>query len=98
IVHIPSDVIAKYDREWGDGLLGDKMHSMVFDNSKIKKFVPDFSADIPYRKGVREIMNWYDSHPEFQVVNQEFNRNEKLWRKLTGPRSINSVKISSQDV
>jgi nucleoside-diphosphate-sugar epimerase len=74
IVHIPSDVIAKYDRDWGDGLLGDKMHSMVFDNSKIKKIVPNFSADIPYKKGVREVMNWYDSHPTFQTVNQEFDQ------------------------
>jgi len=74
IVHIPSDVIAKYDQDWGDGLLGDKMHSMVFDNSKIKKFVPDFSADIPYQKGVHEVMNWYDNHPNYQTVNQEFNQ------------------------
>ncbi len=37
IVHVPSDVIAAYDAEWGAGLLGDKAHSMVFDNSKIKE-------------------------------------------------------------
>jgi nucleoside-diphosphate-sugar epimerase len=74
IVHIPSDIIAKYDQDWGDGLLGDKMHSMVFDNSKIKKFVPDFSAEIRYQKGVYEVMNWYDNHPDFQTVNQEFSQ------------------------
>src|SRR5687767_300582 len=44
IVHIPSEVIAKYNFEWGCDLLGDKMHSMIFDNSKIKQFVPDFLA------------------------------------------------------
>ena len=36
IVHVPSEVIAAYDEGWGAGLLGDKTHSMVFDNSKIK--------------------------------------------------------------
>ena len=36
IVHIPSDVIARYDPEWGAGMLGDKMHSMIFGNTKIK--------------------------------------------------------------
>ncbi len=74
IVHVPSDVIASYDKDWGDGLLGDKMHSMVFDNSKVKKFVPDFSADIPYHQGVVEIMKWYDSHPDSRTINQEFNQ------------------------
>ena len=45
IVHIPSDVIAAYDEGWGASLLGDKTHSMVFDNSKIKRTVPDFCRD-----------------------------------------------------
>jgi nucleoside-diphosphate-sugar epimerase len=74
IVHIPSEVIAGYDQEWGDGLLGDKMHSMIFDNSKIKKFVPEFSAEIAYKDGVKEIMAWYNNNPDYQTVNQEFNR------------------------
>ena len=47
LVHVPSDVIARYDPEWGAGLLGDKAHSVIFDNSKIKRFVPDFRAVHP---------------------------------------------------
>jgi nucleoside-diphosphate-sugar epimerase len=31
LVHVPSEVIATYDTDWGDGLLGDKAHSMIFD-------------------------------------------------------------------
>jgi nucleoside-diphosphate-sugar epimerase len=74
IVHVPSDVIAAYDSRWGDGLLGDKAHSMIFDNTKIKRFVPDFACTIPLAWGAREIIEWYDGDPERQVVNDEFNR------------------------
>jgi nucleoside-diphosphate-sugar epimerase len=73
IVHIPSDVIAAYDAGWGGGLLGDKTHSMVFDNSKIKRTVPDFAAAIPFARGAEEIMAWYDADPARQVVDEELD-------------------------
>ena len=59
IVHIPSDIIIKYNQVIGDGLLGDKSHSMIFDNSKIKKLVPEFNPQIPFREGAKEIVKWY---------------------------------------
>ncbi|MFN2144493.1 MAG: SDR family oxidoreductase [Anaerolineales bacterium] len=59
IVHLTSETINRYDPEWGAGLLGDKAHSAIFDNSKIKRFVPGFSAEIPFHRGAREIVNWY---------------------------------------
>gem|GEM_PF-4899905 len=46
-VHVASDLIAKHDPERAPGLLGDKMHSMIFDNSKIKRLVPTFLCEIP---------------------------------------------------
>jgi len=67
-VHIPSDVIAKFNPEWGAGLLGDKAHSMIFDNSKIKKIIPNYIATIPFSKGAQEIMEWYDAVPARQVI------------------------------
>ncbi|MFN2222341.1 MAG: NAD-dependent epimerase/dehydratase family protein, partial [Candidatus Promineifilaceae bacterium] len=70
LVHVPSDVIAAFDPEWGASLLGDKAHSMIFDNSKIKRFVPDYAATIPFAHGVREIMAWYDGDPSRQVVDE----------------------------
>ncbi len=70
-VHVPSDLIAAFDQEWGAGLLGDKAHSMIFDNTKIKRLVPDFRATIPFAHGVEEIMAWYDAHPSRQVVDQK---------------------------
>jgi nucleoside-diphosphate-sugar epimerase len=60
LVHIPSELIAAFDPDWGAGLLGDKSHSMIFDNSKIKRIVPDFVATIPFARGAVEIIAWYD--------------------------------------
>jgi len=74
IVHVPSDVIATFDAEIGAGLLGDKAHSVIFDNTKIKRLVPDFVARIPFSQGAREIVAWYDADPARQVVDEGTNR------------------------
>ncbi len=74
IVHIPSDIIARFNPDWGAGLLGDKAHSMIFDNSKIKRIVPDYAATIPFSRGVEEIMAWYDADPARQVVDKALDR------------------------
>jgi nucleoside-diphosphate-sugar epimerase len=74
VVHVPSDLIAAYDPQWGAGLLGDKSVSLVFDNSKIKRIVPDFVASIPFSRGAEEIMAWYDADPARQVVDEAHDR------------------------
>ena len=68
LVHVPSDAIAAADPEWGAGLLGDKSHSMVFDNSKLRSVVPDYRATIPFEQGAREIVAWHDADPARQQV------------------------------
>ncbi len=73
LVHVPSELIAAYDSRWGDGLLGDKAHSMVFDNTKIKRLVPGFQAVIPFSQGVRQVMQWYDADPARQKVDPAFD-------------------------
>ncbi len=79
IVHVPSDAIAAADPEWGSGLIGDKAHSMVFDNSKLRTVVPDFCATIPFEQGAREIVGWYDEDPARQ---QTDDRLDALMDKL----------------
>jgi nucleoside-diphosphate-sugar epimerase len=74
VVHISSDLIAQYIPTWGDGLLGDKTHSMIFDNTKIKRVVPDYKATIPFARGADEIMAWYDADPARQKVDEELNQ------------------------
>jgi nucleoside-diphosphate-sugar epimerase len=71
LIHVPSDLIAAYDREWGASLLGDKAHSMVFDNSKIKRLVPGYQATIPFAQGVKETIEWFDADPARRGVNDQ---------------------------
>jgi nucleoside-diphosphate-sugar epimerase len=68
LVHVPSDAIAAADPEWGASLLGDKAHSMVFDNAKLRGLVPGWRAVIPFERGVREIVEWYLADPARQVT------------------------------
>jgi len=79
LVHVPSRVIAAHDPEWGASLLGDKTHSMIFDNSKVKRLVPGFCAEIPFSVGAREIMAYYDADPARRVVDAKL---EALTDKL----------------
>ena len=61
LVHIASEFIAQVAPETGNGLLGDKAWSVIFDNSKIKTFVPGFQAVIPFRDGIRRTLAWFEA-------------------------------------
>lgn len=74
IVHVPSDLINAFDPGWGDGLLGDKAASMVFDNSLIKRLVPGWSAHIPFSIGAREIIQKHLSEPSLQITDSNTNQ------------------------
>ena len=71
IVHVTSDAIAAAEPSLGPGLLGDKAHSMVFDNSKVKSLVPDFVATTPYAAGAREAVAWHDANPQHAASDPE---------------------------
>jgi nucleoside-diphosphate-sugar epimerase len=73
LIHIPSDLIAMYDPPSLGSLVGDKANSVVFDNSKIKRFVPDYSCDVNWSEGVRRALAWFEAHPEFQTIDHELN-------------------------
>jgi hypothetical protein len=72
-VHVPSDAIAAVDPDWGAALLGDKAHSMVFDNAKVKALVPDYVATVPFAQGAREIVAWYDGDAARRVVDERMD-------------------------
>lgn len=74
IAYIPTNFIKKYDDEWGDGLLGDKAHSVKFDNSKIKKLVSDFNCTIPFNEGAAEIADWYMNNKSVQIVDESLDQ------------------------
>jgi nucleoside-diphosphate-sugar epimerase len=83
IVHIPTDFITRVAPEQAGSLLGDKTWSVVFDNSKIKSFVPGFQATIPLRDGIRRTLAWFaaDGARQFvdEAVNAEMDRILKVY-------------------
>ena len=79
IVHIPSDLIAMYSEQAVGSLIGDKSNSAVFDNTKIKRFVPDFNCEVNWAEGVRRALAWHEADPARQVIDAESN---ELWDKI----------------
>jgi nucleoside-diphosphate-sugar epimerase len=73
LVHIASETIARVMPEIGPGLLGDKAHSVVFDNSRVKSLVPGWTATIPFADGAREIVDWHLADERRQQVVPELN-------------------------
>jgi hypothetical protein len=73
VIHIPSDLIAAHDPPSRGSLVGDKSNSVVFDNSKIKRFVPDYSCEVTFAEGVRRSLEWFEAHPEFQTIDDAMN-------------------------
>jgi nucleoside-diphosphate-sugar epimerase len=90
IVHIPSTVVNEISPSIGQGLMGDKGYSMVFDNSKIKRFVPSYEAGIPFTEGIRRSLEWFEENPARKVVDQvrnaEIDRVVNVWNEKIGNR------------
>jgi hypothetical protein len=66
IIQVPTEFICGVAPQMIGSLRGDKAHPGVFDNSKIKAFVPEFKCRKPFRIGVRESVDWLRSHPDQQ--------------------------------
>ncbi|MBQ6502941.1 MAG: SDR family oxidoreductase [Flexilinea sp.] len=76
--HVSSDFLAAvgapYGYDFEGGLIGDKAVSVVFDNSKLKRAVPDMCTSVRYDQGVRIALDYILSHPEeFQIPDPEFD-------------------------
>ena len=74
IIHIPSDFIVHMSPDHYGNLLGDKSVGSIFDNSKIKRFVSDFTATVPFEQGVKQSVRWFDAHPERCTVDTEWDQ------------------------
>lgn len=67
-VHVASEAIARELPDEGAGLVGDKAHSVIFDNAKVKSLVPEYRAVIPFWRGAHEILDWHDADASRQKV------------------------------
>jgi nucleoside-diphosphate-sugar epimerase len=73
LVHIPSEFIAACEESLRGPLLGDKAYSVIFDNSKIRRIVPEYRATIPFHAGIRRTLAWFEADPARQIVNDKTN-------------------------
>lgn len=83
ILRVPVEFICQQCPRLVGTVKGDKANPAVFDNSKIKRFVPDFQCRKPFRVGIRESVEWFRQHPDRKVVNPEadaeFDRVTAAW-------------------
>jgi len=85
LVHVPSEYIARIIPERAAGLLGDKAVSSIFDNSKIRRFVPEFSPRVGFADGIGRSLAWFDAHPALEGPDATMNGEMDLilghWKK-----------------
>lgn len=73
IVHIASDFIAAFSPADRGGIVGDKANNTIFDTTKIKTFVPGYTATVPFSEGIVQSVRWFEKHPERCTVDEAFN-------------------------
>ena len=73
--HVASDFLAETGKQYdfNGALLGDKSNCVVFDNTKLKRLVPQMTTTIPFHEGARISVSHILSHPELQVEDPEFD-------------------------
>lgn len=90
VARIPTDFVSEIAPEMRGPWKGDKANPAVFDNTKIKGFVPEFRARKPFRVGVRESIEWLRAHPEHQNLSPRIealcDRVVQAWEERSAPR------------
>lgn len=77
VCHVSSEFLTASSPAGWDltgSLLGDKSHSVVFDNRKLKRLVPDYTATVRFDQGIRRSVEYILSHPECQKEDTAFDR------------------------
>ncbi len=73
LVHIPTDALRKVNDDFTGSLLGDKANTVIFDNSKVKRLVPGFTATMRFDQGVKLALDYIYSHEECRIKDPEFD-------------------------
>jgi nucleoside-diphosphate-sugar epimerase len=73
-VHVPSEFLARAGNyDFLGSLLGDKAHSAIFDNAKLMRLVPGFTATVRFDQGIRQTIEHILGHEELQEEDPEFD-------------------------
>jgi nucleoside-diphosphate-sugar epimerase len=70
-LHVPSDAIVTAFPDQTGHVYGDKIHTVTYDTSTIRRLVPEFATTTLFDQGVRESIAWYEANPERQKVDVE---------------------------
>ena len=78
-LHVSSDLICEVADKLGQAgmrgnLWGDKANSVIFDNTKIKRFVPAYVATIPFSEGIKRTIAWFDAQSSRIRIDKNNNR------------------------
>lgn len=73
LVHCTSQQIARFMPGDAAGLLGDKSTCAIYDNTKIKRLVPDFICTVPFEEGVRRGVEYFRAHPDLRTIDEAWN-------------------------
>jgi len=76
-LYVPTDLLTHAGKKFGydfvGSLTGDKSCTVLFDNSKVKRLVPDFVASTRFDQGAAEVIGHVLSRPELQKEDLEFD-------------------------
>ena len=72
--YIPTSVLTELAPELNGGMNGDKRHSVIYDNTKLKSLVPDYHATITWRTGVQRALRVIMEDPSLMPEDPEFDR------------------------
>jgi nucleoside-diphosphate-sugar epimerase len=66
LVHVPSELLrlAAPDWFWSDLIMGDLRYSALFDNTKIRRYVPGFAPRVTLPEVAPRWLGWAAEHPE----------------------------------
>jgi len=78
-LHIPSDALAAAHHDEIGNLWGDKAHSSVFDTSKIRRFIPDFSPATQFKDGITQTIQWFDADPARRTIDTAAHQ---MWDRM----------------
>jgi hypothetical protein len=92
LCHLPTELISVVASEWMWTPLfaGDLGHSAIFDNSKIKRFVPAFHPVVTWPQGVRSLAAWRAGHPRQHPARSGYRRRQ-------GPAGAGTARRSRRD-
>jgi nucleoside-diphosphate-sugar epimerase len=93
LLHLPTELILEVagDWIWAQLFAGDLGHTALFDNTKIKRFVPSFAPVVTWPEGVRRLAAWRAAHPDLAGPDPE---TEAILQRLVRARQIAGTAVA----